>query len=148
MSNHEASYRFLTGISLSHTLLEWQSLITKLSYNLVLRTASKSPQRQDSFMKGVSMSKNKKGVPTPSCAHCEQPQTERICMTESGKGSKRCPTLTPRKVLDEANQVYDDPAVREFARQSQPNSFMPNLPFKNSLTADNSIAASTTINIR
>ena len=64
------------------------------------------------------MSKNKKGSPTPSCAHCEQPQPERICMTESGKGSKRCPTLTPRKVLEEANQVYDDPAVREFARQA------------------------------
>jgi len=64
------------------------------------------------------MSKNKQGSPAPSCANCGQPQPERLCMTESGKGSKRCPTLMPREVLDEANQVYDDPAVREFARQA------------------------------
>jgi uncharacterized metal-binding protein len=39
-------------------------------------------------------------------------------MSESGRGSKGCPTLTNLGVLDEANKVYDEPDVREFARQA------------------------------
>jgi len=54
----------------------------------------------------------------PSCASCDLEFLGRICVLESGEGSKGCPTLTRTDVLSEANKEYDDPAVREFARQA------------------------------
>ena len=39
-------------------------------------------------------------------------------MSAEGVGSKGCPTLTRREVLIEANREYEDPEVREFARQA------------------------------
>ena len=54
----------------------------------------------------------------PSCAACEVERAERICMSGRGKGSKGCPTLTGKKILDEANRQYDDARILEFARQA------------------------------
>lgn len=54
----------------------------------------------------------------PSCAACGLDRSERICMTEAGTGSKNCPTLTRKDVLEEANLEYRNPKVQEFARQA------------------------------
>jgi uncharacterized metal-binding protein len=54
----------------------------------------------------------------PSCAACELGPAKRICITAEGTGSKGCPTLTRREVLVEANKEYEDPEIREFARQA------------------------------
>lgn len=53
-----------------------------------------------------------------SCASCQLEINKRICMVEGGKGSKGCPTLTRPRVLKEANEEYDLPEIREFARQA------------------------------
>jgi uncharacterized metal-binding protein len=60
----------------------------------------------------------KKSTAVPSCASCELERPKRICMTETGKGSKGCPTLTRRKVLEAADKEYDNPQTLEFARQA------------------------------
>jgi uncharacterized metal-binding protein len=60
----------------------------------------------------------KKETPRPSCAACDLDLLSRICVLESGQGSKGCPTLTRPDVLAEASKEYEDPAVREFARQA------------------------------
>jgi uncharacterized metal-binding protein len=53
-----------------------------------------------------------------SCASCQLPRDKRSCMTLEGAGSRGCPTLTGKDVLEEANQEYEVAAVREFARQA------------------------------
>jgi uncharacterized metal-binding protein len=55
---------------------------------------------------------------SPSCAACEVDRSNRICMTEAGKSSKGCPTLTRNEVLAAANREYHDPQTLEFARQA------------------------------
>jgi uncharacterized metal-binding protein len=60
----------------------------------------------------------KKSTAGPSCAACELERSNRICMTETGKGSKACPTLIRKDVLKAANKEYDDPQTLEFARQA------------------------------
>ena len=55
---------------------------------------------------------------TPSCAACDLEVNRRICYTEEGVGSKGCPTLRDEKVLMEALKEYEDPKIREFARQA------------------------------
>jgi uncharacterized metal-binding protein len=60
----------------------------------------------------------KNSAAVPSCASCELERPKRICMAETGKSSKGCPTLTRKKVLEEANKEYDDPQTLEFARQA------------------------------
>jgi uncharacterized metal-binding protein len=54
----------------------------------------------------------------PSCASCDLDLLSRICVFEMGRGSKGCPTLTKAEVLSEANKEYENPIVREFARQA------------------------------
>ena len=54
----------------------------------------------------------------PSCAACEVERADRICMTETGKNSKGCPTLTRREILKQANREYEDSQILEFARQA------------------------------
>lgn len=61
---------------------------------------------------------NKKKPALISCAQCDIEVNQRLCMNEEGTGSRGCPTLTRRDVLEEANREYDDPGVREFARQA------------------------------
>lgn len=55
---------------------------------------------------------------TPSCAACDLEVNRRICYTEKGVGSKGCPTLRDEKMLMEALKEYEDPKIREFARQA------------------------------
>lgn len=52
------------------------------------------------------------------CAGCDIGITKRICMKEEGTASKGCPTVARREVLEEANREYENPEVREFARQA------------------------------
>jgi uncharacterized metal-binding protein len=52
------------------------------------------------------------------CASCGFELTERVCMVESGKGGKGCPTLVSAGIVAQANRTYEDPKVREFARQT------------------------------
>lgn len=59
-----------------------------------------------------------KSKPAPACGSCNLARNERICMGESGRGSKGCPTLTHGEVLQRANQEYASEDIREFARQS------------------------------
>lgn len=62
--------------------------------------------------------KEKSGDSFISCASCDVETDERICMNQGGTGSRGCPTLTRREVLEEANREYEDPDIREFARQA------------------------------
>jgi uncharacterized metal-binding protein len=41
---------------------------------------------------------------------------EKICISESGKGPKWCPTKNESEALSEGLKEYDDPALKEFAR--------------------------------
>jgi uncharacterized metal-binding protein len=52
------------------------------------------------------------------CAHCALRRENRICLTPSGKASKGCPTASGKKETTEANAVYKNPEVKEFARQA------------------------------
>jgi uncharacterized metal-binding protein len=55
---------------------------------------------------------------SPSCSSCKVETRQRICYTKEGKSSKGCPTLTRKKVLEQANREYDLPDVHEFALQA------------------------------
>ena len=63
------------------------------------------------------MSMEKKTI-LPDCSACEYDNSEKFCRTPKGKPGKGCPGLTRKDVLEEANQEYNDPDIREFARQS------------------------------
>ena len=52
------------------------------------------------------------------CAECGLETQERICMTQEGKASKYCPTLSHGEILKEANKAYDSPVTYEFARKA------------------------------
>ncbi len=70
---------------------------------------------------GGMASKHVKAVgskPAPACASCGQPVARRICFSEAGLGSRGCPTLAQKGVLEEANREYELPQVHEFARQA------------------------------
>jgi uncharacterized metal-binding protein len=64
------------------------------------------------------VAKVKKKELHPECASCRHVVGERICSSKEGLGSRGCPTLAHQDVLAEANAEYEDPAVREFARQA------------------------------
>ena len=63
------------------------------------------------------MGKNSK-TPAPTCALCKYVMAEKVCVTEEGKGGKGCPTLLEKEVLGQANQEYDLPDIRNFARNA------------------------------
>ncbi len=54
----------------------------------------------------------------PQCAECSVPVRERVCVSPAGKGSKNCPTVTNRKLLESARKEYQKPEILEFARQA------------------------------
>jgi uncharacterized metal-binding protein len=56
--------------------------------------------------------------PTPACASCGLPVARRICFSAEGLGSRGCPTLAQKGILEESNREYEQPEVREFARQA------------------------------
>lgn len=61
---------------------------------------------------------NEKSRPSPECASCQQPISERICRNSKGSGSKGCPTLTKKKILSKALEAYATAEVCDFARQA------------------------------
>jgi uncharacterized metal-binding protein len=54
----------------------------------------------------------------PACAACDPPAFQRACMQAGGKASPGCPTLLSQELLARANQAYQEPVTREFARQA------------------------------
>ena len=59
-----------------------------------------------------------KQIPSPGCAACEHETVKKICMNAEGLSSKGCPTIAYDDVLREADQEYNQAAIREFARQA------------------------------
>ena len=56
----------------------------------------------------------------PQCAHC----TRVVCNTqEFAQGPPNCPTVTRADVIKKAVAEYDDPGLREFARQASVQEF-------------------------
>ena len=54
------------------------------------------------------------------CAKC----TKRVCYSEAFlEGPPNCPTKTRREVIEQALTEYDDPEIREFARQASIQEF-------------------------
>ena len=60
----------------------------------------------------------KKKETLPDCANCSQAPAEKICTHLDGKPGRGCPSLAQKEALKEANQRYQDPALRKFARQA------------------------------
>jgi uncharacterized metal-binding protein len=60
----------------------------------------------------------KSKTPAPTCALCNFEMAEKVCVKQEGKGGKGCPTLTKNRVLEAANQEYDLPDIRNFARNA------------------------------
>lgn len=56
--------------------------------------------------------------PRPSCATCPHPNNERACVSSDGLTCSGCPTVANRDLLARANQEYEKPEVRHFARQT------------------------------
>ncbi len=52
------------------------------------------------------------------CAHCLLTVRDRICMSPGGKASGGCPTVSGKKIGDEARRFYAFPEIEEFARQA------------------------------
>jgi uncharacterized metal-binding protein len=52
----------------------------------------------------------------PACSDCSV--EEKICLSETGKGPKNCPTLTMGEALESALKRYDDPETSQFAQEA------------------------------
>ena len=52
----------------------------------------------------------------PACATCSV--TDRICVTEGGKGPQFCATIHYRTAIEKALREYGKPEIREFARMA------------------------------
>jgi len=53
-----------------------------------------------------------------NCAECPFEAADRICRTENGKYPSNCPTTTKTEVIEESQKVFEDPNIKEFARQA------------------------------
>jgi uncharacterized metal-binding protein len=62
------------------------------------------------------MEKEKKSA--AACASCGLERDKRVCYADGGAGSKGCPTLLQKDVLEEANREYETPEILEFARNA------------------------------
>jgi uncharacterized metal-binding protein len=89
------------------------------------KSEGEKPRARDRSLKiktprGVEAKPSKAGSPkpAPACASCDRPLARRICFSEEGVGSRGCPTLAQKSLLKEANREYEQPEVREFARQA------------------------------
>jgi len=54
----------------------------------------------------------------PQCGKCSIPIAERICRNEAGKGPSFCPTINRAETIERSIAAYQDPAIREMARQA------------------------------
>lgn len=61
---------------------------------------------------------SKKSLNLPSCASCEIVIPKKICVSSQGIGSKGCPTLVEKDLLKKTTKEYEDPQIKEFARQA------------------------------
>lgn len=52
------------------------------------------------------------------CAKCALKADKRACRDKDGNGPDFCPTKYKQEVIEKAKQVYQDPEIYEFARQS------------------------------
>jgi uncharacterized metal-binding protein len=66
----------------------------------------------------INMVEKKKKPASASCASCPLKNSEKICLTDKGKGHKGCPTLVHKQLLEEANQLYSPEAVKHFAHMA------------------------------
>lgn len=64
------------------------------------------------------MGKNKGNRTRPACASCRSDFHEKLCLSEKGRASKGCPTISAKDVLEKANVRYYEQDVKEFARQA------------------------------
>ncbi|MBT3225217.1 MAG: DUF1847 domain-containing protein [Deltaproteobacteria bacterium] len=62
--------------------------------------------------------KNKSKKTFPTCASCEIEMWNRRCIVENGEVSKGCPTVSRKKVLQAADELYNNPEHLKFARQA------------------------------
>lgn len=53
-----------------------------------------------------------------TCAICDIPLRERICTNPEGKGSKGCPTILKKNLVEKARSEYRKESVHEFARMA------------------------------
>ena len=63
------------------------------------------------------MTQDKKKV-SPSCASCPYDMHDMICMFSTGSSYKGCPTLSRKKLLNQANREYESAEAGWFARQA------------------------------
>ncbi|BEQ15170.1 DUF1847 domain-containing protein [Desulfoferula mesophila] len=61
---------------------------------------------------------NHKKTSQPACASCHVATAKRACVTPGGVGGPACPTQEQAEALQAANAKYDDPKLKEFARQA------------------------------
>jgi len=59
----------------------------------------------------------KKG-PESTCAVCDIPLRERICTNPDGKGSKGCPTILKKNLVEKARREYIKEDIHDFARNA------------------------------
>ena len=52
----------------------------------------------------------------PACSDCSV--QEKICLSETGKGPKTCPTLTMGETIKSAMKRYEDPGTARFAQEA------------------------------
>jgi uncharacterized metal-binding protein len=71
--------------------------------------------RRTESPKGKTMKKKNQAA---DCANCPLSRNERLCLNPKGKAFRGCPSAGGKKILSEARKRYDDPVVREFARQA------------------------------
>jgi uncharacterized metal-binding protein len=53
-----------------------------------------------------------------ACADCGLSRNERICMNPKGRAYKGCPTANEKKEVEIAKSIYENPDIKEFARQA------------------------------
>jgi len=54
----------------------------------------------------------------PKCAQCNISTGEKACYSLNGRNPKFCPTVNNEKTIEYANQKYNHPENKEFARQA------------------------------
>jgi uncharacterized metal-binding protein len=51
-----------------------------------------------------------------SCAQCPFETKDRTCRTEDGKYPNNCPTISEEGLIEQANEIFSDPAINKFAK--------------------------------
>jgi uncharacterized metal-binding protein len=67
-------------------------------------------------VKSVILNERRLEMADINCAKC--PIVQKACSTEGGKGPKGCPTVNGRELMRSVLERYDEPQIKEFARQA------------------------------